>query len=376
VIEGSTGAPVRLNRSSAVADSGRERTVGSHLGIFAKPLPGFINDIVVAPDDTSAQISWVTLQPASAEVQYGLSTNFGSSSGVQTALGTNHQIQLIGLTPATGYYFRIGASNSAQQVFSPPFYFTTTNYVTTNGVFEITNSWVYTAMNLDGVDWTSRTYDDSAWSGPGPGLFWIDTRTAGPNEAVQPKNTELLSDPANDGFPYVTYYFRTRFALPNFVAGSSLAFSAYIDDGAIFYLNGTEIYRLRMPASASNNTLATAYPCEGDATCLDEFTIPYESLKTLAGSDNLLAVEVHNYNLRSGDVTFGMDLKQIEPLPREATLSFQYSGGALTLSWTAAGFVLQSADSISGQWMNAESGSQSPVTIQPAAGSRFFRLSR
>ena len=31
VLEGSTGVPVRINRSSAVADSGRERTVGSHI---------------------------------------------------------------------------------------------------------------------------------------------------------------------------------------------------------------------------------------------------------------------------------------------------------------------------------------------------------
>src|SRR5207253_6638878 len=37
VMASSIGKPIRLNSSSAVADSGQERTIGSHLGIFAKP---------------------------------------------------------------------------------------------------------------------------------------------------------------------------------------------------------------------------------------------------------------------------------------------------------------------------------------------------
>src|SRR6185436_20417381 len=49
-VQDSTGVPVELNHASAVADSGRERSVGSHLGVFAKPLPGFINDVAATPD--------------------------------------------------------------------------------------------------------------------------------------------------------------------------------------------------------------------------------------------------------------------------------------------------------------------------------------
>ncbi len=56
VIEDTTGNPLRLNRSSAVADSGKERTVGCHLGVYALPVPGFINDVVVLPDDDAATV--------------------------------------------------------------------------------------------------------------------------------------------------------------------------------------------------------------------------------------------------------------------------------------------------------------------------------
>src|SRR6266487_4234799 len=96
VIEDSTGAPIRLNQSSAVADSGRERTVGSHLGVFAKPLSGFIDDVVALADDTTVRITWTTLEPASSEVEYGVSTEFGNDTGVQPAPVTNHLVQLTG----------------------------------------------------------------------------------------------------------------------------------------------------------------------------------------------------------------------------------------------------------------------------------------
>ena len=181
-------------------------------------------------------------------------------------------------------------------------------------------------------------------------------------------------DPANSGFPYVTYYFRTRFTLTNLVQGSSLAFSAYVDDGAVFYLNGAEIYRLRMPSTASNQTLATSFPCSGDATCPDEFMVPANSVTNLVLGENVLAAEVHNYNLRSADITFGVALSRIEPIVRTANLEIRNTDGTITLSWNASGFVLQSANSTEGPWADVEGGPGSPFTVEPSQSVRFFRL--
>ena len=47
-----------------------------------------------------------------------------------------------------------------------------------------------------------------------------------------------------------TYYFRRHFNFIGNRADASLAFSAYVDDGLVMYLNGSEIYRLRMPGGA------------------------------------------------------------------------------------------------------------------------------
>src|SRR5208282_1028556 len=243
----STGNPVALNHSSYLPAYGRERYIGSHFGVFAKPLPGFINDVSANPDDTAATITWTTISNATTQVQYGLTTNFDLSTPLLSALVTNHAALLTNLTPATGYYFAAYSQVGTTLYVSSNFLFTTTNYVTTNEIFDLTNSWTYTTQDLDGVNWTATNYDDSAWLGSGPGLLWTDVRGPNPNIPV-PLETEMPLDPAT-GYPFITYYFRTHFNYTNKLSGAALLFTDYIDDGAVFYLNGAELYRLRMPAA-------------------------------------------------------------------------------------------------------------------------------
>jgi hypothetical protein len=66
-ISDAAGNPVAVNHSSYLAAGyGHERYIGSHFGVWAKPLPGFINDVVAIPDDTAATITWDTTDPATA----------------------------------------------------------------------------------------------------------------------------------------------------------------------------------------------------------------------------------------------------------------------------------------------------------------------
>src|SRR5262249_20084051 len=154
------------------------------------------------------------------------------------------------------------------------------------------------------------------------------------------------------------------------------AFSGCIDDGAVFYLNGAELYRLRVPANPLATTLATAFPCApaGDATCLDSFTLPMSSLTNLVVGENVLAAEVHNYNRQSPDITFGLSLDRIEPIVRTARIEVGYSGNTITLSWDVSGFVLQSADSLEGSWADVPGSPGSPFTVEPSESQRFYRL--
>jgi len=374
VMEDSTKVPIRLNQSSAVADSGRERTVGSHFGVYARPLPGFINDVIALPDDTTAKITWTTEAPSTSEVEYWLTGGVSTSSGLISSPTTNHTVHLSGLTPGTSYYFRAASSVDTQRYISSTFRFITTNYVVTNQIFDITNSWKYSTASQDGSAWTTQSYDDSTWGGPGPGLLWVDVRATGPNASVNPKNTQMPADPGNNGYPFVTYYFRSSFSLDRIAPGSSLQFSGYIDDGAVLYLNGNEIYRLRMPASAGNKTLASSYPCEGDASCLDEFTVPNSMLQNLVVGNNTIAAEVHNYNLRSADITFGVSMSLIEPLSRTAKLNIQQSNGGIILSWNESGFILEAAETLQGPWSAVEGANGGSLSLKVLPSSHFYRL--
>lgn len=374
VMQDSTGVPVRLSQSSAVADSGRERTLGSHLGVYAKPLPGFINEVQAVPDDVTARITWTTVEPATSEVEYGLTLDFGSRSGLQPDLRTNHQVLLSGLTPATSYYFRVLSTTATAQFASSNFFLMTTNYVTTNEVFGLTNAWKFspgTAVPA-GSDWTREDFVDADWQGPGPALLWI---ASSPNPGVAPKATALPGDPGT-GFPYLAYYFRTHFTLTNVPTGGVLELRGFIDDGAVIHVNGQEAYRLRMPETYDASTLATGYPCDGNATtdCLEVIPLPMASLTNLHTGTNVLAVQVHNYDARSRDITFGLALHRIDPLPRDVRLTLERYGDTLQLQWENPSFRLQSAPSPDGSWEDVPGDPGSPFTVQPEDATRFYRL--
>lgn len=381
VRQDSLGNPVVLNNSSAAAGDpqGRERTVGAHFGVFAKPAPAFINDVAVAPDDTAATITWTTAAPATGQVAYGLSTDLGATTDLQAQSSTNHAALITGLEPNTTYYFMVQAAETTNTHQSPLFAFTTTNYVTTNALFDVTYSWKYTSQNLDGLPWTDSAYDDSAWGGPGPGLLWVNRN--GPNPAVQPQGTVLPGNPADGGFPFITYYFRTHFTYAHDTTGAALLFSCYLDDGAVFYLNGREIRRLEMPdapAPVYHDTLASSYYCAtGNATCPLDFTVAGASATNLVAGDNVLAVEVHNYNARSPDITFGTSLAVTEPAPPATAVKIRATDGAVTLTWDRNSLVLQQAPAPAGPWADVPGPVFiSPHIVVPGLAPQYYRLRR
>jgi len=379
VMADSVGNPIELNHSNAVADSGNERTVGGHFGIYAKPVPTFISDIAVAPTDTAATVSWTTAAPATTQLEYGLTTDLGSLTTPDPTPTTNHAVSLTGLAPATDYYFVAHSdAQNGDKYQSDIFVFTTTNYVTTNFVFDVTNAWSWTSTSLDGVPWTTKTYDDSAWNAPGPGLLWVDRR--GPNGAIQPQGTQMAINP-DTGFPYVTYYFRTHFGVTNTAPVFSLLFSAYIDDGAVFYLNGQEITRIEMadpPTQILNNTIAIGYFCAGgDATCANDFELRGDAVTNLVNGDNVMAVEVHNYSATSPDITFGTAFSYTVQIQTETSLSVTFANGTLNLSWPSTGFTLQQAGDPAGPWADVTGPvTTSPYSLSPSTGAQYYRLRR
>jgi exopolysaccharide biosynthesis protein len=370
----STGNPVAVNHSSYLPAYGRERYIGSHFGVFAKPMPGFFTNVLALPDDTAATITWTTISAATTQLKYGTTTNMTLLTASNATLTTSHAALLTNLTPSTTYYFAPLASIATNIYTAPTNVFTTTNYVTQQLLFDFTNTWTYSSANLDGVNWTATNYNDSGWDGSGPGLLWVDYRGA----SVANLNTEMTYDP--DGNPFTTYYFRTHFTFTNSPAGVALQMQGYIDDGAVFYLNGTEIYRLRMASgTVVNSTYATNFPCSGDATCIDYMSASGSVItNSLIKGTNVLAVEVHNLSASSPDVTFGLAVSANVPYSMKPTLIVAGTNKTIVLNWAQGGYTLQQANKLTGPWTNVPG----PVISSPFAVTNstttnwFFRLKK
>jgi hypothetical protein len=166
-------------------------------------------------------------------------------------------------------------------------------------------AWRYNqTANLDGVNWTSPAYNDAAWPA-GAGLLAFDN-----NAQITPLTGTVLADPRTGAglTPGHAYYFRTTVVLSNNPAGYAFTAGARIDDGAVFYVNGIEVQRVRMNASATitNRSLATgAPPSNSDAEVDDVFVIPASAF-TLGS--NVIAVSVHQATTNSSDIVFGLQL--------------------------------------------------------------------
>ena len=371
----STGNPVGLNHSSYLPAYGRERYIGSHLGVFAQPVPGFFTNIAVLTADTAATVTWTTISAATTQLAYGTTTNLNLFTASNATLTASHAVLLTNLTPNTDYYYSPMASIGANHYTSPTYLFTTTNYLNNNLLFDFTNTWLYTSDDLDGTNWTAQSYDDSGWEGSGPGLLWVDY-SGGPPDGVPYLNTEMNLDP-DTGFPYTTYYFRTHFNFTNSPAGVALQMQAYIDDGAAFYLNGTQIWSVRMPSPPfANDTLATGYPCAGYATCMDATSIPGSALTNcLVQGDNVLAAEVHLDYVGAETITFGLALSADVPYAMNPQLSVTETNQTVVVSWAQGGFTLQQAIAVNGPWTNVPGPIfTSPFTFTNSGSARYFRL--
>src|SRR5207237_10168142 len=119
-------------------------------------------------------------------------------------------------------------------------------------LLEFTTVWRYDVSGANLTNgWRAPAYDDNSWLSGG-GVF-----ARSPFSLPEPINTGLpLTNTA--GAPIITYYFRTHFNLPAGHSNLMLAASTLLDDGAVFYLNGSEAARLRINGTVTASTLAAS----------------------------------------------------------------------------------------------------------------------
>lgn len=153
-------------------------------------------------------------------------------------------------------------------------------------------AWRYLDDGSDqGTTWRALSFDDSGWASGPAELGYGDG-----DEATQ---VGYGLDPNNK---YITTYFRNTFDVANPGDFQSLQLWLLRDDGAVVYLNGTEIYRSNMPTG----TVAYRTPASEAIGGADESAGYHTALPAtgLRAGANVLAVEIHQANPTSSDISF------------------------------------------------------------------------
>jgi chitodextrinase len=81
------------------------------------PTPPVISAVAASSiTSNGATITWTTDQPSDTQVEYGLTTAYGSATTLNTSLVTAHSQTLSGLTPNTLYHYRVKSRNASGQL--------------------------------------------------------------------------------------------------------------------------------------------------------------------------------------------------------------------------------------------------------------------
>lgn len=214
--------------------------------------------------------------------------------------------------------------------------------------------------SLPASNWASPAYNDASWAvGAAPlGYGTGDEAT-------------LVSFGSNSSSKFITTYFRKSFPVANPAAVTQLNLDLVRDDGAVVYLNGTEIGRSNMPSGQiSFSTLASSTISGNAKLTAHRFSVPPGLL--VAGT-NVVAVEVHQATANSGDLRFDLSLSQTSSssiaLNDHTRLNARLLSGGTWSALTSADFqvtwpLATAGPYLMGRWDAAEPAGSTPPNLR------------
>ena len=409
-IANATNATFAINNAT-IADGGSYHVVVSNTEGTATSTPDTV--VTVTPDNTpptlvyalasGATITLVfseaidTNNPPLLDVPGNFSvtdTNTGTPVGIDSATSPNPTTMILHtdgvLNPAHGFIVSLDfvkdlcAGNPMGAATFPVYSFHATP-------LPLAAAWKYLDNDIDpGATWPNIGFNDSAWPSA-PAVFDSKRNAGGPGINCRPGNVMtnyftdgtftipetciLLTSPVT-GTNLITSYYRTHFNYTGKTNATILEVRRKFDDGGRIFLNGTEILRDGMAAGAvTHTTFATRGGGDADR---EDFTF-LVSPTTLHSGDNLIAVDVHQVNLTSSDMTMGLELRAhtLEPSSTPVHLTVSYNGANVTVTW-AGGGTLQSATTLANPssstvWTTIV-GATSPYTAAATGPQKFYRV--
>ena len=243
----------------------------------------------------SVELSWTGSSDNSGSVIYDVirdssiydATSATSYTDAGVSVGATYDYEVVARDPSGNVS---GASNAVQATIPPP--------VGPVDFIVFGDSWNYLDDGSNqGTAWRGLAFDDAAWS-------------TGASELGYGENDEAT---VIDGGPstnrYITTYFRAEFEVSGAGSFASLDVDLVRDDGAVVYINGTEVVRSNMPGGAITYTTRSSSGIAGAAeSAVNSFNV---GAGLLVDGTNVVAVEIHQRGPRSSDISFNLALTGI-----------------------------------------------------------------
>jgi len=245
--------------------------------------------------------------------------------GVLVGSPTATNWSALGLSPSTAYRFTVQAVDEAGNTSASSSALTVTTKPLTQVLIPAGSTWRYLANGSNqGTAWRAPGFDDSAWP-------------AGAGQLGHGDGDEQTVIPTMG----VTYYFRQAFTITSPSQFTALIANLVRDDGAVVYLNGTEVWRSNMPSGTIGHTTLASSSVGGTA----ESQVFSQTLPTnaLVPGTNVIAVELHDTS-GSSDVSFDLALDGalapapdlVPPTAPTALRTTAVTSTGASLAWNAA----------------------------------------
>jgi spore germination protein YaaH len=271
------------------------------------------------------------------------------------------------LNPSTDYTYRVRAYNTAgNSAYSNSSSSTTAaptlpppNPVSGRTLISAGATWRYLDNGSDqGTAWRSTTFNDAAWKTGAAQLGYGD----GDEKTV-------VSYGPGSSAKYITTWFRYAFDLADPSSFGSLNLRLLRDDGAVVYLNGTEVYRSNMPAGVITYATLAASTINGADESTNFYTTAIDRNLLLSGR-NVVAVEIHQSDPSSSDISFDLELMGTLP-PPAAPSGLQATAASTTsinLNW------LDNSTNETGFYVERCTGAQPTCDASPSGFTQIAQL--
>ena len=277
----------------------------------------------------------------------------------------------------------VAVDNGGLSKTSAPVSIMVTNVADASVLIANRSLWRYLDTGLDqGTSWRTSVFSDSSWKTGIAELGFGDAVKDSGNGTPKPEVT-LVSGGAT-GTRYPTIYFRRNFYVSNPSSITNLIISLLRDDGGVVYINGQEVFRSNMPDLGTVPLGSMSFTNWASAAPLDDGTVYFSTNvanpKFLVQGANTIAVEIHQNNASSSDISFDLMLLAQPVLPMGGILNAAVSPnnpGLINVTWIGTGILQESSDlSLPNNWHD--------VTPQPSTNSypvsatggsqKFYRL--